>query len=55
MNLCGSSRGGGAAREVELNRCLLVGVDIRGAMVVDLGVEICKHPKKNERGRGKGD
>ena len=50
MNLCGSSRGGGDAREVELNCCLLAGVDICGAMVVDLGLEICKHPKKMKDG-----
>ena len=43
MNPCGSSGGGGAAREVESDCCLLVGVDFRGAMVVDLGLEICKH------------
>ena len=43
MNLCGSSKGGGAAHEVEPDRCLLAGVDFRGAMVVDLRLEICKH------------
>ena len=46
MNLCGSSGGGGVAREVEQDRCLLAGVDFHGAMVVDLGLEICKHSKK---------
>ena len=29
--------GGGTTREVELDRCLLVGVDFLGAMVVDFG------------------
>ena len=43
MNLCGSFGGGGAASEVEPDRYLLAGVDFRGAMVVDLGLEICKH------------
>ena len=37
MNLCGSSRGGGAASEVEPNHYLLARVNFRGAMVVDLG------------------
>ena len=51
MNLCGSFRGGGADREVEPDRYLLARVDFRGAMGVDLGLEICKHPKKRERER----
>ena len=38
MNLWGSSGGGGAAREVELDYCLLAGIDFRGAIVVDLGL-----------------
>ena len=46
----GSSGGGGAAREVESDRCLLAGVDFRGAMVVDLGLEICKHSKETKEG-----
>ena len=50
MNLCGSSGGGGAAREVEPDPCLLIGIDFRGAMVVDLGLGFCKH-KKNGRER----
>ena len=45
MNLCGSSGGGGTALEVKLDRCLLVGVDFHVAMVVKLGLEICKHLK----------
>ena len=48
MNLSGSSGGGGAAREVEPDRCLLAGIDFRGAMVVDLGLGICKHKKKKK-------
>ena len=51
MNLCGSSGVGGAAREVEPDSCLLAGVDFRGAMVVDLGLEICKHSKKRKKER----
>ena len=47
--MCGSSRGGGAAREVEPDRCLLVEIDFRGAMVVDLGLGICKHKKKKKK------
>ena len=43
MNLCGSSGRGGAAREVDLDRCLLARVDFPGAIVVDLGLGICKH------------
>ena len=30
-------------------------MDFLGAMEVDLGVQICKNNKKNERGRGKGN
>ena len=48
MNLCGSFRAGGAAREVEPERYLLAGIDFRGAMVVDLGLGICKHKKSRE-------
>ena len=51
MNRCGSFGGGGAAREVELDRCLLAEINFLGAMVDDRGVEICKHKKKRERGR----
>ena len=40
INLCGSSGGGGAARKVDLNPCLLVGIDFLGAMVVDRWAEI---------------
>ena len=50
MNRCGSSRGGGDAREVEPHRCLLTGINFLGAMVVDRGVEICKHNKKMREG-----
>ena len=50
MNLCGSSGGSGAAHEVKPDRCLLAGIDFMGAMVVDLGVEICKHKKKMREG-----
>ena len=46
MNQCGSSGGGGAAREVELDHCCLVGVDFLGAMEVDLEVKICKNNNK---------
>ena len=61
MNRCGSfGEGGGAAREVGLNHCLLAGVDFLGTMEVDLGVEIFKISKKKrerererERERGK--
>ena len=51
MNLCGSSRGGGAAREVDLDCCLLVGIDFRGAMVIDLGLGFCNTKKTGERER----
>ena len=51
MNLCGSSEGGGVARQVEQDSCLLAGIDFLGATVVDRGVEICKHNKKRERER----
>ena len=56
MNLYGSSGWGGDSFEVEPNHYLLAGIDFRGAMVVDLGLGICKHTKKkkNERERGKG-
>ena len=50
MNRCGSSRGGGTSREVELDRCLLARINFLGAMVVDRGVEICKHNKKTRAG-----
>ena len=46
MNLCGSSGGGGAAREVEPDRYILVGIDFRGAMVVDLGLGFINTKKK---------
>ena len=52
--MCGSFGGGGTACEVESDSCPLVGVDFQGSMEVDLGVEIYKLNKKNERGRGKG-
>ena len=42
-------RRGGAAGEVEPDHCLLAGIDFLGAMVVDLGVKICKHNKKKMR------
>ena len=48
MNLRGSFEGGGAACEVELDRCLLAGIDFRGAMVVDLGLGTFKHMKTRE-------
>ena len=51
MNLCASFGGGGSAHEVEPDHCLWAGVDFLGAMVVDLGVEICKNNKKRERER----
>ena len=49
MNQCGSSGGGGAAREVELDHCRLARVDFLGAMEVDLRVQIYKNNKKRER------
>ena len=49
MNRCGSSGGGGAACEVEPDRCRLARVDFLGAMEVDLGVQICKNNKKRDR------
>ena len=55
MNLCGSSGGGGAALEVEPDRCHLARVDFLGAMEVDLWVQICKNNKKNKRGSKKGN
>ena len=51
MNLCGSFGGGGTTREVEPDCCLLVGIDFRGAMVVDLGLGFYKHKKRGERER----
>ena len=54
MNLCGSSGGGGDARKVDPDRCLLAGVDFLGAMEVDQGVEICKHSKKKRENERKG-
>ena len=53
MNRCGSSGGGGAAHELELDRCRLAGLDFLGAMEVDLGVQIYKNNKKRE-GKKKG-
>ena len=55
MNLCGSSGGGGAAREVEPDYCLLAGINFPRAIVVDLGLRFCKHKKKKGRERRKGD
>ena len=49
MNLCGSFGGGGAAHEVEPDRCLLAWIDFCGAMVVDIGLGICKHKKKKKK------
>ena len=49
MNLCGSSGGGGDASEVEPDYCFLAKIDFRGAMVVDLGLGICKHKKKKKK------
>ena len=49
MNLCGSSGGGGAACEVEPDLYLLAWIDFLGAMVVDLGLWICKHKKKKKK------
>ena len=46
MNRCGSFGEGGAAREVEPDRCRLAGVDFLGDKEVDLGVQICKNNKK---------
>ena len=54
MNRCGSSRGGGASHEVELDRCRLAGVDFLGAMEVDLWGRSAKKHKENERGSRKG-
>ena len=34
---------------MESDSCLLAGVDFCGAMVVDLGLGICKHKKKKKR------
>ena len=51
MNRCGSSRGGGAAREVEPDRCPLAGVDFLGAIAVELGMQISKKNKKRDRKR----
>ena len=47
--MCGSSGGGGVTRKVEPDRCLLAGINFRGAMVVDLGLGICKHKKKKKK------
>ena len=52
MNLCGSYGRGGATREVEPDRCLLAGIDFRGAIVVNLGLGICEHKKKKKKLRG---
>ena len=49
MNLCGSSGGGGVAREVKPDHCFLAKIDFRGAMMVDLGLRICKKKKKKTR------
>ena len=51
MNLCGSSGGGGVACDVEPDCCLLVGIDFRGPMVVDLGLGIYKQKKKKKKKR----
>ena len=55
MNLWGSSGGGGATHEVEPDRCLLAGIDFRGAIMVDLGLGFGKHKKweKEQRGQPK--
>ena len=47
MNRCGSSRGGGSACEVELERRLLAGVDFLGAIVVDFNLRSANTIKKN--------
>ena len=54
MNLCGSFGGGGAACEVDLNRCLLVGIDFCGSIMVDLGLGFYKYKKKKKNGRERG-
>ena len=52
MNLWGFSEGGGAANEVEPDRCLFTGIDFRGAIVVDLGLGFCKHRKWERERKG---
>ena len=49
QNQCGSSGGGGATHEVELNHCHLAGVDFLGAMEVDLGRRYAKITKKKTK------
>ena len=51
MNLWGSSGGGGATHEVELDRCLFTEIDFYGATRVDLGLGFSKH-RKRDRGKG---
>ena len=51
MNLLGSSRGGGAAREVEPDLCLFIGIDFCGAIKVDLGLGFRQTKKTRERER----
>ena len=53
MNLCGSFGGGGTTSEVEPDRCILVGIDFHGAIVVDLGLGICKHKKRERERKGR--
>ena len=54
MNQCGSSRGGGAAYEVESDHCRLAGVDFLGVMEANLWGRSTKQHKENERESKKG-
>ena len=51
MNRRGSSEGGGAAREVEPERCLLARVDFLGAIRVDFDYRFANTEKKGTRER----
>ena len=46
MNRCGSSEGGGTAREVEPDHCHFVGVNFLGAMEVDMWGRFSKIARK---------
>ena len=55
MKRCGSSGGGGAARDVEPERCHLVGTVFLGAIVVTDSSKSEKkkmHTRRNKRRRG---
>ena len=48
MNQRGSSGEGGAARDVEPERCRLVGTDFLGAIIVAVGYKYAKKKKKKK-------